>query len=153
MLMKCRRGLYREASFRETSDELRARYFREKDGLFGICDEVKRHVDFIHLNLVDEAKLALLGTMDVILCRNVIIYFDAETKRRVIQSFYERVRPGGYLLLGHAESLINISSAFELSHLERDLVYRRPIPGEERRDPWHQIALATAASIVDGEEQ
>lgn len=153
MLMKCRRGLYREASFRETSDELRARYFREKDGLFGICDEVKRHVDFIHLNLVDEAKLALLGTMDVILCRNVIIYFDAETKRRVIQSFYERVRPGGYLLLGHAESLINISSAFELSHLERDLVYRRPIPGEQRREPWHQIALATAASIVDGEEQ
>jgi chemotaxis protein methyltransferase CheR len=153
MLMKCRRGLYREASFRETSDPLRARYFSEKDGLFRICDEVKRHVDFIHLNLMDAAKLALLGTMDVILCRNVIIYFEAETKRRVIQTFYERVRPGGYLLLGHAESLINISSAFELSHLKRDLVYRRPGPGEERRDPWHQIAEATAASIVDGEEQ
>ena len=91
--------------------------------------------------------------MDVVLCRNVIIYFDVETKRRVIHSFYERLRPGGYLLLGHSESLIAISSAFELSHLERDLVYRRPIPGEELRDPLHQIAEATAASIVDGEER
>lgn len=144
MLTKSRRGVYREASFRETSDELRGRYFTEKDGLFHIRDEVKQHVDFIHLNLMDESKIALLGTMDVVLCRNVIIYFDSETKRQVIQTFHDRLRPGGYLLLGHSESLINISSAFELSHLKRDLVYRRPIPGEELQDPWHRIAEAAA---------
>jgi chemotaxis protein methyltransferase CheR len=149
MLRRCRRGVYREASFRETSDELRARYFSEKDGLHQICDEIKRHVDFIHLNLLAESKLSLLGTMDVVLCRNVIIYFDAETKRRVIQSFYDRLRPGGYLLLGHSESLINVSSAFELARLERDLVYRRPVPGEKALDPWHQIAGATSATLVD----
>jgi len=146
MLTKSRRGAYREASFRETSDELRGRYFTEKNGLFHIRDEVKQHVDFIHLNLMDESRIALLGAMDVVLCRNVIIYFDATTKRKVIQTFYDRLRPGGYLLLGHSESLINISSAFELSHLERDLVYRRPIPGEEIQDPWHRIAEATAMS-------
>ena len=140
VLTRSRRGVYRASSFRETSDELRNRYFVEKDALFRVCDEVKKHVDFIHLNLLDESKIALLGTMDVILCRNVIIYFDGETKRRVIQTFYDRLRPGGYLLLGHSESLINVSSAFELSHLERDLVYRRPIPGEELRDAWHEIA-------------
>ena len=104
-------------------------------------------MDFIHLNLLDDSKIALLGTMDVILCRNVIIYFDVETKRRVIQTFDEKLRPGGYLLLGHSESLINVSSAFELPHLKRDLVYRRPVPGEERRDAWHQIAEATAAAV------
>jgi chemotaxis protein methyltransferase CheR len=147
VLTKSRRGVYREASFRETSDYLRNRYFTEKDGLLRISDEVKQHVDFIHLNLMDDSKIALLGQMDVVLCRNVIIYFDAETKRRVIQTFHNRLRPGGYLLLGHSESLINISSAFELSHLKHDLVYRRPIPGEELEDPWHQIAGATAMSV------
>jgi chemotaxis protein methyltransferase CheR len=149
-LTKSRRGVYREASFRETPDELRSRYFVEKDGSYRICDEVRKHVDFIHLNLLDESKIALLGAMDVILCRNVIIYFDAETKRRVMQTFYDRLRPGGYLLLGHSESLINVSSAFELSHLERDLVYRRPVPGEEIRDAWHDIA-ANTATLLDGE--
>lgn len=147
VLTRSRRGVYRESSFRETSDELRNRYFVEKDGLFRICDEVKKHVDFIHLNLLDDSKIALLGAMDVILCRNVIIYFDAETKRRVIQTFYDRLRPGGYLLLGHSESLINVSSAFELSHLKRDLVYRRPIRGEELRDAWHEIA--ESASLAE----
>ena len=152
VLLKSRRGLYRESAFRETSDLLRARYFVEKDGLYRVCDEVRKHVDFIHLNLLDESKIALLGTMDVILCRNVIIYFDAETKRRVIETFYDRLRPGGYLLLGHSESLINVSSAFELAHLVRDLVYRRPVPGEEIHDAWHAIASNTAARM-DGEER
>ena len=147
MLTKSRRGVYRESSFRETSAELREKYFTEKDGLFRICDEIKKHVDLIHLNLMDESKLSLLGAMDVIVCRNVIIYFDSDTKKRVIQSFYDRLNPGGYLLLGHSESLINLSTAFELKHVGRSLVYRRPLPGEELRDSWHDIAEATAASV------
>jgi chemotaxis protein methyltransferase CheR len=151
VLTKSRRGVYREASFRETSDLMRSRYFVEKDGLSRVCDEVKKHVDFIHLNLLDESKIALLGAMDVILCRNVIIYFDAETKRQVIQTFYDRLRPGGYLLLGHSESLINVSSAFELAHLQRALVYRRPVPGEEAHDAWPEIARSAAAGVVGDE--
>jgi chemotaxis protein methyltransferase CheR len=144
MLHRCRRGVYREASFRETSDELRARYFTTKDGQTRICDDIKNQVDFIQLNLLDRGKIALLGSMDVVLCRNVIIYFDLPTKQQVIETFHDKLKPGGYLLLGHSESLINVSSAFELEHLTRDLVYRRPIPGEEREDPWHRIARRTA---------
>jgi chemotaxis protein methyltransferase CheR len=144
MLHRCRRGVYRDASFRETSDELRARYFVTKDGQTRICDDIKNQVDFIQLNLLDRSKIALLGSMDVVLCRNVIIYFDLKTKQQVIETFHDKLKPGGYLLLGHSESLINVSSAFELEHLTRDLVYRRPIPGEDREDPWHAIARRTA---------
>lgn len=150
MLKKARRGMYRDASFRETSPSLRDKYFQEKDGLWRISDSVKRHVDLIHLNLLDADKLALLGTMDVILCRNVIIYFDAQTKKCVIDHFHDKLRPGGYLLLGHSESLINISSAFELRHLKNDLVYRRPIPGEELEDPWHRLAEAATRDAEGG---
>ncbi len=145
MLQKARRGLYRESSFRQTEDALRHRYFTEKDGSFRIADDVKKQVDFIHLNLIDRTKIALLGTMDVILCRNVIIYFSLDTKKEVIGTFETRLRGGGYLLLGHSESLVNVSSAFELRHLRHDLVYRKPAPGDTPYDPWH----AAAAAAVD----
>jgi chemotaxis protein methyltransferase CheR len=63
--------------------------------------------------------------MDVVFCRNVIIYFDKEAKKKVIESFYEKLREGGYLLLGHSESLINISNAFALRTLKNDMVYQK----------------------------
>jgi chemotaxis protein methyltransferase CheR len=150
VLSKARRGEYRPASFRDAPPELQKRYFVERDGLWRISDEVKRQVVFTHLNLLDRSRISLLGTMDVILCRNVIIYFDLETKARVIATFEEKLRPGGYLLLGHSESLINISSAFELRHLRHDLVYRRPRRGESARDLWH---AAAAAAIARAEEE
>jgi chemotaxis protein methyltransferase CheR len=153
VLTKSRRGVYREASFRETPDALRRRFFSEKDGQYTISDELRRAVDFIHLNLLDRDKIALLGTMDVVLCRNVIIYFDLDTKKQVIQTFYDKLRPGGYLLLGHSESLINVSSAFELKHLKNDLVYRRPAPGEDLDDPWHRLARAAIADADGAKER
>ncbi len=151
MLRKARRGIYREASFRETEPRLRQTYFSEKEGHWRISDDVKKHVDFIHLNLLDRSRIALLGAMDVILCRNVIIYFDNETKRRVIDTFYEKLRPGGHLLLGHSESLINLSSSFQLRHLKRDLVYRKPLLGDAP-DPWHAAAEAAISGDDPGGE-
>lgn len=140
VLQKARRGVYREASFRDTEAYFREKYFVEKDGSHAVCDEVKRHVDFIHLNLVDSSKLAILGTMDVILCRNVVIYFDTETKRQVVRTFHEKLTPGGYLLMGHSESLLNLSNEFELKHLANDMVYRKPLVGEETSSRWHSAA-------------
>jgi chemotaxis protein methyltransferase CheR len=145
VLRKARGGVYREASFRETDPLLREKYFHDKDGMSAISDELKRLVDFVHVNLMDRSRLALLGTMDVILCRNVIIYFDIDGKRRVIRTFFEKLRPGGHLLLGHSESLINLSSDFQLRHLRSDLVYQRPRAGAPALHPWDAIAESTVA--------
>jgi len=139
MLSRARQGTYRENAFRETEAHMRARYFSEKDGLWRISDDVKKHVDFVHVNLLDRSKVALLGALDVILCRNVLIYFDAETKRRVIATYEEKLRPGGHLLLGHSESLINLSTSLELRHLRHDMVYRKPFR-TPASDPWHAAA-------------
>jgi chemotaxis protein methyltransferase CheR len=147
MLKKARQGDYREGAFRETEPALRDKYFTEKDGVWRISDAVKQHVDFIHLNLLDRSRIALLGAMDVILCRNVIIYFDIEGKRRVIETFHEKLRPGGHLLLGHAETLINLSSSFELRHLPNDLVYRKPLAGTVVPDAFHTAAAAAIARV------
>jgi chemotaxis protein methyltransferase CheR len=148
VLKRARQGSYRETSFRETEPALREKYFEEKDGVWTVSDAVRKCVDFIHLNLVDRSRIALLGAMDVILCRNVLIYFDLDGKREVIQTLEDKLRPGGHLLLGHAESLINISTSLELRHLQHDLVYRRPTPGLAVRDRWH---LAAERAIADAE--
>jgi chemotaxis protein methyltransferase CheR len=145
VLRKARQGVYREASFRETDSVLREKYFSEKEGNSCISAALKQCVDFVHVNLMDRSKLALLGMMDVVLCRNVIIYFDLESKRQVIRTFHEKLRPGGHLMLGHSESLINLSSDFHLRHLRSDLVYQRPQPGAVPQHPWDAIVDTTLA--------
>ena len=62
-------------------------------------------------------------------------YFDDASKRVVVHNFYNRLIDGGYLLLGHSESLLNISTAFELVHLSEDLVYRKPLLSSPVRSP------------------
>jgi chemotaxis protein methyltransferase CheR len=147
MMKRARSGAYRETSFRETERALREKYFEEKDGIWTVSDAVKKCVDFIHLNLLDRSRLALLGGMDVILCRNVMIYFDADTKREVIRTFEHKLHAGGHLLLGHSESLINITSGLELRHLRSDLVYRKPVRGLQQPDPWHVAAQRAIGDV------
>ena len=128
VLQTARKGIYRKNSFRTTEPYYIKKYFTEVDGAFQINDSVKKHVNFSYLNLLDPFKTRFLGSMDVIFCRNVLIYFDNVSRRKVIENFYNRLVDGGYLLLGHAESLINISTAFHLKHLKNDMVYQRPNP-------------------------
>jgi chemotaxis protein methyltransferase CheR len=121
-----RQGLYGRSSFRATDERQLRRWFREEDGKQRVRDEVRGLVSFGHLNLLDEDMLAVIGEVDVILCRNVLMYFDLPVRQRVASSFARKLVPGGYLLLGHSESLLSVSTPFELVHLKNDMVYRRP---------------------------
>jgi len=128
VLHTARKGVYKKNAHRVTSPEMLAKYFiEENNGDFRIVDKVKELVSFSSLNLFDPFKTGLISNMDVIFCRNVIIYFDKEAKKKVIESFYNKLRGGGYLLLGHSESLINISNAFALRTLKNDMVYQKPL--------------------------
>lgn len=122
-----RRGVYRGASFRTMSEQLLNRYFTRAEGGYQVIDSVRRLCHFGQLNLLDNVRASNVGRVDAIFCRNVLIYFDEQKKKRVIDTLYQRLVPGGYLLLGHSESLLNVSTAFELVHLKEDLVYRKPV--------------------------
>jgi chemotaxis protein methyltransferase CheR len=127
-----RRGVYRSSAFRSASSQFREAYFLEREDGSYVAEWLRKSCYFGHLNLLDGLKASTLGRVDVVFCRNVLIYFDAGSRRRVIDNLYERLTPGGYLLLGHSESLLNLSTAFELVHLSSDLVYRRPpLPGRD----------------------
>jgi chemotaxis protein methyltransferase CheR len=126
VLQTARKGLYKKNSFRTTDPYFLKKYFQNEDGIYRIDDTMKKYVNFSYLNLLDPFRIKFLGTMDVIFCRNVLIYFDAISRKKVIDNFYDRLEDNGYLLLGHAESLMNISTAFTLKHLKDDMVYQKP---------------------------
>jgi chemotaxis protein methyltransferase CheR len=128
VLAVARAGVYGPHAFRTPEAEAIKGWFRPVAGKWRVNDEVRRLASFGHLNLLDEGALSLVTSVDAIFCRNVMIYFDLAARRRVVGAFHGRLRPGGYLLLGHSESLLNVTSDFQLVHLRHDLVYRKPPP-------------------------
>ncbi len=122
------RGIYRMSSLRTTTEDQQKRFFtRAEGGGFKVKPELRRMVHFSVANLVDPTDVRSVGRVDVIFCRNVLIYFDPRSRQTTTNLFYERLLPGGFLLLGHSESLLNTETRFEPVHLEGDLVYRRPL--------------------------
>jgi chemotaxis protein methyltransferase CheR len=126
VLQHARRGVYGKSSFRATDEYYIKRFFQEQDGGFRINDEVRELVTISHLNLFDTHRMVMLGRMDLIFCRNVIIYFDAAAKKQVVEAFHNSLYDGGYLLLGHSESLMNITTVFTLRHFKNDMIYQKP---------------------------
>jgi chemotaxis protein methyltransferase CheR len=118
------KGVYRALSFRATEPAMLHRWFRAQGESFVIDERVKRLVSFARLNLLDGARVAAEGPFDAIFCRNVLIYFDKPTQKRVVESFAKALRPGGYLFLGHAESLFHLTDLYEPIIGPDAIVYR-----------------------------
>ena len=124
-LEKASTGFYRELSFRATPPEIVQKYFRPFEGGFFINDEIKRMAEFSRLNLLDARAVSSMGIHDAIFCRNVLIYFDKPTQKRVVEAFAAALRPGGYLFLGHAESIMRLTDLYEPVVTTRAIYYRR----------------------------
>jgi chemotaxis protein methyltransferase CheR len=125
-LEAARRGVYGTSAFRSPESEQLRPWFEAREGRWAVREEVRGLVRLAHLNLLDGPGTDAVGAFDVVFCRNVLIYFDLPARRRVLAAFRRRLRPGGHLLLGHSESLLQITADFELVHLRHDLVYRKP---------------------------
>ncbi len=127
VLAQAKRGVYGASSFRTTRAALKLRYFEADPDGYRVCDTIRRLCTFRQLNLVRESQCATVGAVDAIFCRNVLMYLSGAARNQIVEAFYDRLAPGGYLLLGHSESLLSTATRFEHVHLEKDLVYRRPL--------------------------
>ena len=132
MIEKAKKGIYSSNSFRVIDKYWLEKYFIPRGDKLQIKDEIKRMVRFDCSNLLSYNYPDYLNDLDVIFCRNVLIYFSLEAKRALVERFYQVLREGGFLLLGHSESLINLSTAFKLRHFKSDLVYQKPELGERK---------------------
>ncbi|CAK7057887.1 MAG: hypothetical protein DESF_02470 [Desulfovibrio sp.] len=125
VLAAARQGIYSEYALRTTPKEIVDAYFIKDGSLYRIKPEIKNIVSFGQINLSDREQLKRVEKSQIVFCRNVIIYFDDEMKRKVINAFYDNLEINGALLIGHSESLHNISRAFQLEHFKGTIVYRK----------------------------
>lgn len=152
-LARAQEGVYGAWSFRETSDTMRSRYFTPEGLRWRLASEIRRMVRFMRLNLAEPSYPNIVtGTcaFDIILCRNVTIYFDAATTRQVVGRFYDSLVPGGWLIVGHAEPQASVYHQFEVHNFPDTVVYRKPLNAPlftvDRTNP--PIAISTTPKNV-----
>lgn len=119
-------GIYhkRSLSFRRIPPPWLNGYFTEQADSFALNDEIRKMVSFQHMNLLEENNNSH-EKYDIIFCRNVLIYFDYETIRKVAEGFHRSLKKGGYLFLGHAENISNMGLDFETVSTNGTFYYRK----------------------------
>ncbi len=125
VLLAAQAGLYAEHALRTTPPALVAKYFEKEGKGYRIDPRLKELISFQQINLNNRFQLKRIESSHIVFCRNVIIYFDNDMKKRVISSFYDNLVQGGQLLIGHSESLHNISRLFKPYHHPGAIVYKK----------------------------
>ncbi len=123
MLQKVVAARYGARSVNEVPDEYRQKYLIEDGDEWIVRRRTASLVQVRHLNLQDRMAMRAMRGFDFIFCRNVLIYFDDLSRKTVIDHFYNALNPGGYVFLGHSESVGRVTTAFKLKRFETHLVY------------------------------
>lgn len=124
VLAAAERGEFDEADFADTPEDLRARYF-SKTAPFTVVPSIRELVRFQRRDLLSQSPPVENGPFDLVVCRNVLIYFDRETQERLFTAFHEALAPGGFLVLGKVETLLGKARSMFAPIDARERVFRR----------------------------
>lgn len=125
VLRSARRGEYTEYTLRTTPKEVVRKYFDNDGKIYKVKPSLKQMISFGQINLSDRVQVKRVERSEIVFCRNVIIYFDDPMKKKVINAFYDNLVPGGHLIIGHSESLHNITRAFKPVHHPGAIIYQK----------------------------
>ncbi len=125
VLATARKGIYGPYAIRNLPPAQLRKYFTQEEGQYVLSPKVKHLVRFANVNLYDRPRLKLIRGMDVVFCRNCLIYFDDKARQQIVNDLYDALSPAGYLVIGFSESLHNVSRAFRPVHAGRSVVYRK----------------------------
>jgi chemotaxis protein methyltransferase CheR len=127
MLERAREGRFSTRSVHRLSETILERYFREESpGAYRILEELRQSIEFRRVNVLERSAMRAYRDMDLILCRNLLIYFDEASRRKAVDALYEALRPGGVLVLGASESVGLSASLFEIERAQGAPIYRKP---------------------------
>jgi chemotaxis protein methyltransferase CheR len=130
ILEQARRGFYSQRSVQHVPKPLLDKYFKQQGDSFQICDSLREAVEFTHVNLMEPADVRNYRNIDLIFCRNLLIYFDDVSRRKAAEAMFEALVPGGFVCLGHSESMSRISSLFRARKFPETIVYQKPLEAE-----------------------
>ncbi len=125
-LQKAQKGLFRPYSFRKLPDDLREKYFKPEGDLWRISPELIGRIRWVPANLTMKSEILSLANAHVIFCRNVFIYFSEEMIRKVLKNFFELMPSPGYLFVSVSESLLKLTTDFQLQEMGGTFVYVKP---------------------------
>ena len=127
VLEKARRGVYGERALQHVSADTVKKYMtRTNDGQHQIIDAIRSSIKFSQLNILEAINERTHGGFDVVFCRNMLIYFDDLSRREAAGAIFAAMRPGGFVCLGHSESMSRISSLFNIRNFPEAIVYQKP---------------------------
>jgi chemotaxis protein methyltransferase CheR len=130
VLEKARAGVFGKRALMRLAPGLVDKYFSPQGPEeWKILDDLRESVRFSRVNIVEPGETGLHGRFDVIFCRNVLIYFDDASRRVAAENLFENLAPGGYICLGHTESMSRITPLFEVRRFADAIVYQRPAEG------------------------
>jgi chemotaxis protein methyltransferase CheR len=129
-LKHAERGLYSGRNIASVSEKQLGSHFSKVDGGYQVKNRIRKLVSFAQLNL---ASPVYVGRMDLIFCMNVLIYFSEQRRRTLVQRFFDALEPGGYLFLGHSESISKMPVKFQAIVLGDCILYRKPTAEELQR--------------------
>lgn len=128
ILKRAEQGVYSPRSVHNLPPKVLEKYFSKRgDGDFQLCDDLRQSVEFTRVNLMNPADLRGYRDFDVIFCRNLLIYFDDLSRRQAADTFFDALKPGGMICLGHSESMSRISSLFNVRKFPDAIVYQKPL--------------------------
>jgi chemotaxis protein methyltransferase CheR len=127
VLEHAKRGIYGERALQYVPKATVARYMKRIGGdLFQVIPEIRESITFVRANLADALSTARFRSFDVVFCRNLLIYFDDISRREAAETIFEVLQPGGFVCLGHSESMSRVSSLFGVRKFPKAIVYQKP---------------------------
>jgi len=128
VLDSAREGVFSDYALRSTPPSIVAKYFKQvSDTTHKLIPEIREAITFTQVNLSNPDETRSYRGFDIVFCRNLLIYFDSASRREAVECLYGALNPGGYVFLGHSESMSRISSLFTISKAADALVYQKPL--------------------------
>ena len=129
-LEAAKQGVYSSRSVQNLPKPILQKYFTPlKDGYYKITDDLINAIEFKKANIVNSIEMLKFRNFDIVFCRNLLIYFDDLSRKKAAENLYSAMNPGGFICLGHAESMSRISSIFEARRFPKAIVYQKPLEG------------------------
>jgi len=125
VLDRAKTRLYNQRSVKDVPHEYMGKYFRRRGQMYELSAHMASHVKFYQLNLLDSAAMERMDNFDAIFCRNVLIYFDDNSRREVALYFHAALAEGGYMFLGHSESMSRVTPVFKMVRLKNAIIYQK----------------------------